>query len=79
MKQASGALLLPVCAHERLHRTFTVRTRVPRDPQGMTVTIRRRKRSIDAGEIGLSALLLSIYASARGTAIALGAARALLP
>jgi hypothetical protein len=45
----------------------------------MTVTIRRRTRRIDAGEIGISAVLLSIYASARGTAMALGAARSLLP
>ena len=45
----------------------------------MTVTIRRQKRRIDAGEIGLSAFLFSVYASARGAAIALGAARALLP
>jgi hypothetical protein len=45
----------------------------------MTVTIRRRQRRIDAGEIGLSALLLSVYASARAAAMALGAARALLP
>jgi hypothetical protein len=45
----------------------------------MTVTIRRRQRRIDAEEIGISALLLSVYASARGAAMALGAARALLP
>jgi hypothetical protein len=45
----------------------------------MTVTIRRRQRRIDAGELGISAVLLSVYASARGVAIALGAARALLP
>jgi hypothetical protein len=45
----------------------------------MTVTIRRRQRRIDAAEIGVSAFLFSIYASARGAAIAVGAARALLP
>jgi hypothetical protein len=45
----------------------------------MTLTIRRQQRHIDAGEIGISALLLSVYASARGAALALGAARALLP
>jgi hypothetical protein len=45
----------------------------------MTDTIRRRQRRIDAAEIGLSALLFSVYASARGAAIALGAARALFP
>ena len=46
---------------------------------GMTVTIRRKQRRIDAGEIGISALLFSVYASARGAAFALGAARAILP
>ena len=45
----------------------------------MTVTIRRRQRRIDAGELGISALLFSVYASARGAAMALGAARALFP
>ena len=45
----------------------------------MTVTIRRQKRRIDAGEIGISAVLFSVYASARGAAMAIGAARALLP
>jgi hypothetical protein len=37
------------------------------------------RRRIDLGEFALTAALLSVFASARGTAIALGAARALLP
>jgi hypothetical protein len=45
----------------------------------MTVTIRRRQHRLDAAEIGVTALLFSVYAYARGAAIALGAARALLP
>jgi hypothetical protein len=39
----------------------------------------RRRRRIDAAEIGVCALLFSVYASARGAAIAVAAARALFP
>jgi len=40
---------------------------------------RRRRRRIDLGSVALTATLFSIYAGARGSARALGVARALLP
>jgi hypothetical protein len=41
--------------------------------------IRRRAGRIHVSEVGVTALLLGVYASARGTAGVLGAARRLLP
>ena len=38
-----------------------------------------RRRRMDLGEVALTAALLSVYASALGTARALSVARALLP
>jgi hypothetical protein len=41
--------------------------------------IRRRGGRIHVSEVGVTALLLGVYAGARGTAGVLGAARRLLP
>jgi hypothetical protein len=58
------------------HRTFTSSASSCATVVDM---INRRRRRMDLGEVALTAALLSVFASARGTALALGAARALLP
>jgi hypothetical protein len=57
------------------HRTFTSSA----SSCATVVDMINRRRRMDLGEVALTAALLSVFASARGTALALGAARALLP